>query len=529
MRPVFETPEWAKHAVWYQIFPERFRNGDPSNDPPGTQRWQSQWYAALPGEVAARDGRYPANIWNRRYGGDLQGIRQELPYLRQLGVTAIYLNPIFQADSAHKYDTRDYRHVDDYFGVKGSANELCGETDDPSTWKWSASDRVLLDLVQEAHRQGFKVILDGVFNHVGKSNPLFQDVLKNGKNSSYAGWFEVIDWGTGGKAGEPGGLQYKSWDGRNGGMALIKKDADKGIADGPRQYLLAITRRWLAPDGDPSRGVDGYRLDAAPDIPHPFWIEFRKVVKSIKPDAYISGEVWPWAQAWLGGDQFDAVMNYQFAITGQNFFADQKKAISTGEFDERLNRLFYNYPLQVVFDQMNLYDSHDTARVASWFTNPDRGFTRPERRAGEPSTYNRGKPGPTEWKRLRQAVDFQMSFAGAPMIYYGDEAGMWGPSDPSDRMPMWWKDLEPFDDPQCKFDQGQFDCYQRTIAAPAIARITDRPVPSRVDRRRPRCLCVRARRRHPNRICRAQSQRSLGSHEYSDRRGYVQYKVHRLA
>jgi cyclomaltodextrinase / maltogenic alpha-amylase / neopullulanase len=464
MQPAFETPEWARHVVWYQIFPERFRDGDPKNDPPGTQRWQSRWYGTLPGETAGNQRYYSPNIANRRYGGDLQGVREELPYLRQLGITAIYLNPIFESDSSHKYDTRDYRHVDDGFGVAGSAAELTGETDDPATWKWSRSDRVFLDLVQEAHRQGFKIIIDGVFNHVGKSNALFQDVLKHGRESEHAGWFEILDWGQGGQPGEPGGIQWVSWGGRNGGMPFLKKDPKTGLADGPRQYIQAIARRWLAPDGDPSRGVDGFRLDAADLVPHPFWVEFRNTVKSIKPDAYISGEIWRWSQPWLRGDQFDAVMNYQFAIPSQGFFADERKSLSPTEFDERLSRLVYNYPLQVAFVQMNLFDSHDTDRMASWFLNPDLGYNRGDRLQDPKCTYNIAKPSPVDFVRMRQAVDFQMSFLGAPMVYYGDEAGMWGPSDPSDRMPMWWADRQPFDDPDFKFDAEQFSAYQRAIA-----------------------------------------------------------------
>ena len=193
--PQFVTPDWAKHAVWYQIFPERFRNGDTSNDPEGSHRWQSKWFATLPGEVPGVENFYngSGNVWKRRYGGDIQGIRTALPYLRKLGINAIYLNPIFEAESMHKYDTTDFRHVDDNFGAKGDLARLSGETDDPVTWKWTKSDLIFLDFVQEARRQGFKVIIDGVFNHVGTAHPFFQDVLKNGRNSKYADWFEITD------------------------------------------------------------------------------------------------------------------------------------------------------------------------------------------------------------------------------------------------------------------------------------------------------------------------------------------------
>jgi glycosidase len=453
MTPRFETPAWTHHAIWYQIFPERFRNAEKSNDPSNTQRWQSRWYATLPGEEAG-DAQFKRNLFRRRYGGDLQGIREKLPYLKSLGVNAIYLNPIFAADSLHKYDTRDYRHVDDVFGVKDSALELTGETDDPATWKWSQSDRVFLDFVEEAHRHGFKVVIDGVFNHMGKSNALFQDVLQKGKSSRYADWFEIVEWDNGKVA------KYKSWNGFNGDMPLIRKDPVLGLAPGPREYLLAVTRRWLSPDGDVNRGVDGFRLDAADRVPHPFWVEFRNVVKSTKPDAYITGEIWGWSQAWLKGDQFDAVMNYRFSTACDDFFVHDPDATPPRKLAHDLARIYYTYPLQVVLAQQNLLDSHDTDRFVSRFLNPNRTSD-----AAKKLPYDISKPSPEQFARARQAIALQMTFPGAPMIYYGDEAGMWSDSDPHDRMPMWWDDLAPFDEPEYAFNRTQFAFYQRTIAA----------------------------------------------------------------
>ncbi len=456
MKPAFETPDWAKHAVWYQIFPERFRNGDPSNDPPNTQKWTSKWFDKHPGET----GDFYKDVWARRYGGDIQGIRQELPYLRSLGINAIYLNPIFQAEDLHKYDTSDYRHVDEHFGVKGDIEKLRGETDDPATWQWTASDRVFLDFLAEAHRQGFKVIIDGVFNHVGRKFWAFQDVLKNGKASKYADWFDITDWNPSDNAP----FHYRAWDRDNGALPALKKDATLGIAHGPREHIFAITRRWLAPDGDPTRGVDGFRLDAPEGIAHPFWAEWRQLVKSIKPDAYISGEIWGWAQSYLSGDQYDAVMNYQFAMASQQFFVNQKTAISVHDLNNRASQLMFNYPFQVALVNQNLFDSHDTDRIASMFVNPDLPYDGADRIQDNGPHYNPAKPNAQQRQRMLQEVAWQMTFVGAPMIYYGDEAGMWSPDDPSDRQPMIWKDLQPYDDPQVTFDQGKFDWYQRLIA-----------------------------------------------------------------
>ncbi len=462
LKPVFQTPDWAKHAIWYQIFPERFRNGDSSNDPGDHDyervvKWTGDWWKTQQGEAPGQENFYKGqgNVWKRRYGGDVQGLIQGLPYLRKLGINAIYLNPIFEADSMHKYDTSDYRHVDDNFGFKGDIAQLKGETDDPSTWQWTKSDKLFLDFVKQAHDMGFKVILDGVFNHVGKSHPFFQDVLKNGKSSKYADWFEVTDWNS-----SP--IKYKSWDG-DGHLPVLRKDAAHGLADGPRQHVLAIAKRWLAPDGDPAKGIDGWRLDVPGDIPHPFWVEFRKVVKETKPDAYITGEIWTWAQPWLKGEEFDAVMNYRWADAAQKFFVNQKLAMKPSEFNQYLNQIAYSYPFQVSLVQQNLFDSHDTDRFASMFVNPDLAYDAANRIQDNGPNYKPDKPTPEQWKRMEQAVAAQMSYVGAPMIYYGDEAGMWSPDDPSNRQPMVWPEMK-FDDPQVGFNPEIFAFYQRLIA-----------------------------------------------------------------
>jgi cyclomaltodextrinase / maltogenic alpha-amylase / neopullulanase len=462
VQPAFQTPDWAKHAVWYQIFPERFRNGDTANDPPGTQRWQSKWYTSLPGEAPGDDNFYAGagNIWKRRYGGDFQGVIQALPYLRDLGVTAIYFNPIFEAESMHKYDASDYRHVDSYFGFKNDIAEIQGETDDPATWKWTKTDKLFLQFVAEAHRQGFKVVIDGVFNHIGRAHSFFQDVLKNRRNSKYASWFEITDFGDNG-----GPVHYKSWDSTDGALPVWKKDPEIGLAHGPYEHVMAITKRWLAPDGDPSKGVDGWRLDVPGDVPHPFWLAWHKLVKETKPDAYTSGEIWDYAQPWLSkGDQFDATMDYPFAIAMQYFFADERTAWKPSRFFDECARMINAYPMQVSLVEMNLLDSHDTDRFASMIVNPDHAYNQQARLQDSNPHYNISKPNEVQRARQRQAVAFQMTFLGAPMVYYGDEAGMWSASDPSNRQPMIWKDLEPYDDPEVKFDDALFQQYRRLIA-----------------------------------------------------------------
>lgn len=506
------TPAWARDAVWYQIFPERFRNGDPTNDPGDRwyerlTRWNSNWWQAQPGEAEGDENFYKGkgNVWQRRYGGDLKGVQDELPYLRSLGVNAIYLNPIFEAESMHKYDTADYRHVDDNFGVRDNPTtqpigaperkeepwtpggnkklyELDGtpvaddykETDDPKTWKWTKSDLMFLNFLKESKAQGFHVIIDGVFNHVGRAHPFFQDVIQHGKESKYADWFDIQAFPTTLPAvmsefGKDGGLKYRAWDQDSGHLPVFRKTAETGLAPGPRDHILAITRRWLNPDNDPKTddGIDGWRLDVPGDIPDSFWRVWRKTVKDANPNAYISGEIWSEAQNFLNrGDEFDGVMNYQFATLAQRFFVDQETAMQPSKFVERMVQLTYIYPLQSAEVVQNLFDSHDTDRIASMMVNPDRpydGQNRPQDNAAD-HPYSAAKPNETQWQKLKLAVSWQMTFVGAPMIYYGNEAGMWGPDDPSNRMPMLWRDLQPYDDAEMSFNQDVFDHHVRTIA-----------------------------------------------------------------
>jgi len=454
----FPTPGWARNVVWYQIFPERFRNGTTENDPPHTLPWRWDWYKMAAGETQ-RDGLPFSNDWyGRRFGGDFQGVMSQLSYFRELGVTALYFCPVFESISNHGYDTTDYRHISQCFGFKGDNEEIIAhETLDPKTWKWTPSDKLFLQFIKAAHAQGLKVILDGVFNHMGRNSFALRDVLANGKNSPYADWFEVTDWGP--------PVKYHSWD-NGGAMPVFHKDSQKGYAsDSAKQYIFNITRRWMDPngDGDPTDGVDGWRLDVAQDVPAPFWIDWRKHVKGINSNAYITGEIWGMATKYLQGDEWDAVMNYQFAMRAIHYFIDQKRKVSASEFDRQLKELLGAYPRQVDYVMQNLYDSHDTDRLVSMIATPDRDYNQGNR-AQDGAAYNGSKPGASAYRVLKLMATFQMTFLGAPMVWYGDEEGMFGAGDPTDRKPMLWRDLEPYDNPQDAVMTDVFEHYRRVIA-----------------------------------------------------------------
>jgi cyclomaltodextrinase / maltogenic alpha-amylase / neopullulanase len=472
---------WARDAIWYQIFPERFRNGDPANDPtrpelelPHDWRlspWTNDWYQLQPEEQRGRSSFY-SQVGNRRYGGDLQGVIAKLDYLSSLGANTLYLNPIFEAHSSHKYDAAALHHVDNNFGpdAPGDRALIRGEDFTAATWPWSAADRLLLELVQQAHRRHLRVVLDGVFNHVGTRFGPFQDVIKHQQDSKYAGWFKIRHWDD--PATPQNEFDYQGWWGHKS-LPEFQQDTN-GLVAGPRDYIFNVTRRWMDPngDGDPGDGIDGWRLDVANQIAHPFWRQWRKLVKSLNPGAIIVGELWEDAGPWLQGDEFDSVMNYRFAKAAVRFFIDTgTNRWSASQFDRELATIRGSYPEPVNYALLNLYDSHDTDRIASMIKNPNRPYDQQGGYPGNPH-YDITKPAARDRSTQKLMALFQATYLGAPMIYYGTEAGMWGADDPDDRKPMVWADLkyepertDPLGRPRAadavEFDAGLFAGYQR--------------------------------------------------------------------
>ena len=433
--PEIRTPDWAKGAVWYQIFPERFRNGDSSNDPSPVREWTSDWN--VPADFEGQDGQtfWEFYVYHRMYGGDLAGIEEKLDYIVGLGVTALYLNPVFHAEGPHKYNATDFRHIDTSFGAGENFYEATVGEDllDPNTWTWTPSDRVFLDFVKACKARGLRVVLDAVFNHVGVQHPAFQDVQIKREKSAYSDWFKIRSF-------EP--FEYAGWAGF-GELPAFAKSPEGFASDAVKDHVFAVTRRWMAPNGDVSAGIDGWRLDVPMELPRAFWREWRALVKSINPDAYISGEIWDRADRWLDGKTFDAVMNYRFAEPVIAWVGNVEKKIGPTELDRRLLELRIAYPSEVTFALMNLVDSHDTDRVASMLLNPDRPYDR-SNQIQRHDDYNAGRPSDEEFAKVRLIALLQMTYPGAPMIFYGDEAGMWGADDPTNRQPMVWKDLEPY-------------------------------------------------------------------------------------
>ena len=459
-----QLPEWAKKAVWYQIFPERFFNGDPSNDPTvetikngyphdHTSPWQvhpwtSDWYKPQPYETK-NSGDIWHNINRRRYGGDLQGIIDKLDYLQELGVNALYLNPVFESPSHHKYDGSTYHHVDPNFGPDpdGDRALMAKETpEDPATWQWTSADKLLLTLISEVHKRDMRIIIDGVFNHVGLNFWAFQDVVAHQQDSKFADWFDIQKFG---EKGDLWDLDVTTWEGYNE-LPEWRED-EHGIVEGPRQYIFDIIRRWMDPEGtgDLSKGVDGWRLDVAFHVKQAFWREWRKLVRSINPDAFIVGEIFgelDFLKQYLEGDQFDAVMNYHFSFATSEFYINVENRITASEFDKSLKRIQEKLGTETSYGLQNLLGSHDTDRISSRIKNRDRFDFRSWRAyhrntKGDNLDYDITKPGAYEYTVQKLLVLFQMTYQGAPMIYYGDETGMWGANDPCCRKPMIWPEF----------------------------------------------------------------------------------------
>lgn len=446
------TPDWAKGAVWYQIFPERFRNGSPDNDPIKERvmdsiefdwqvhPWASDWYKLQSWELE-RGLDFYSMVFDRRYGGDLLGVAEKLPYLEDLGVDIIYLNPVFESPSLHKYDAATYHHIDNNFGYDrdGDWVTIQSEKEDPETWTWTPADQVFLDLISKAHKMGIRIVIDGVFNHCGDTFWAFQDVIENQDKSTYKDWFEIVSWDDPATP-DTNEFDYKSWWGVKS-LPVFRED-ENGLVEPVKNYIFSITRRWMDPngDGDPSDGVDGWRLDVAQDVNPKFWEEWNALVKSINAEAITIGEIWQEAPEWIVKKRFDAVMNYPFAYAIVDFFIDDKTGISASEFDGRLQKLRRTYPDETNHILMNLIDSHDTDRVASMIVNRDRDYNQQAGLRDNPE-YDPRRPNAEQIKIQKLIAIFQMTYVGAPMIYYGDEAGMWGGKDPDCRKPMLWQEF----------------------------------------------------------------------------------------
>ncbi len=461
--------DWAQKAVWYQIFPERFQNGDPRNDPTadycripdqvrarwGMIPWTKEWYALTDWEKDLAGDVYGTNA-HRRYGGDFQGVIDKLDYLKDLGITALYFNPVFAAPSLHKYDALVFHHMDPFFGPDPVADLklLDNPSTDPSTWTWSAADKKFLELVKKAREKGMRVIIDGVFNHTATDFFAFADIREKQRESKYKDWYTILSWA------DPGSKDRKKfdwagWDGIKSLPEFAEVTDEKGrknLHPEVKAYIFAITRRWMDPngDGDPSDGIDGWRLDVAEKVGDGFWQEWNDLVKSINPHAYTTAEIWGEASGYLERTKFDAAMNYHaFAIPVKGGLIDG--TLPVREFVRTLEDRRAAYSDDQFARMMNLFDSHDTDRFASMIVNRDRTYYA----GGETFAYDASiwagstdkpyyvrKPDESDRKLQRLIVLFQISYPGAPYLYYGTEAGMWGADDPDNRKPMVWEGMK---------------------------------------------------------------------------------------
>lgn len=472
----FPVPEWSKHAVWYQIFVERFRNGDPSNDPtvadmqggyPGTYPagwsvtpWGHDWYSPEPWLSEMKQGGFYQKIQARRYGGDLKGVLDKISYLADLGITAVYFNPLNDSPSLHKYDARNYAHIDRNFGPDpaGDAALIATEIhDDPATWHRTSADSLFLKVVDELHKHGIKVILDYSWNHTGRDFWALNDVHAKGASSKYADWYNIISFDD--PATPADEFRYEGWGGGNIYMPVFRKDIippeDKVIpfegnlhSASLRKHIFDVTRRWLDPDGngDPSDGVDGFRLDVAAEVPMGFWREYREFVRSVNPEAYLVGEIWwlEWPDKLLDpvpflGSQFDAIMNYRWFRIARGFFGQAEPILRPSEFVAWVNKLDEGISPGHRQAMMNVAGTHDSPRLLTSLFN--KGLDKYRAKPSDDPDYKIYRPGKEVFREEKLFLIHQFTFPGAPHIWYGEEVGMWGADDPDCRKPMLWDDI----------------------------------------------------------------------------------------
>lgn len=491
------TPDWAKGAVWYQVFPERFRSGNPANDPAAPaftpKAWTSDWFAFDVDELEAARARVTieppyelralpdpraAALQARRYGGDLEGVVEKLDELRELGVTAIYLNPVFHAHSHHKYDATDYRHIDPSLAGSGVSDAALQrlETDDPATWVWTGADRYVLDtLLPEIHSRGMRIVFDGVWNHVGTRFWAFADVRARGRESKYAPWF-AAEFADAARlrdecvramdVREGSLIAWRSWNGHNGGLPVFARGANGRLHPDVERHVFDVTRRWMSP-GDGKRGIDGWRLDVVPDVPRPFWAAWAAHAKSINPDAVLLGEMWFDAREYFSDGAragvFDGQMNYPLAMPLVRWLADER--YTSAQLGTQLARVLER-PAQHELVQMNLLGSHDTARVATMI---EAGLS--EYGGQIPLRVQRSRPSAASYDKVVLGIAILACWPGAPTVYYGDEQGMHGGNDPHCRKPVPWADAGEMANPADRAEPGlreRFGSWLRLRQDPVI-------------------------------------------------------------
>ncbi len=484
----FENPpEWSKEAIWYQIFVERFRNGDPGNDPtaedivgayPGmvpegwtTTPWTHDWY---------KDDPYFANLPDikdffgneltyfgqkaqlRRYGGDLQGVLDKMDYLEDLGITAVYFNPLNDAPSLHKYDPRNWHHIDRNFGPTPEEDARLIASEDPtdaSTWTWTGADKLFLKVIEEFHKRDIKVIMDYSWNHTGIEFWAWKDVLENGAESKYADWYWIDSFDD--PNTEENEFEFTGWAGVKSLPEIketVRQDHSVSVevfegdiySEEVKQHIFDVTRRWLDPngDGDPSDGVDGFRLDVAAETPLGFWREFRELVREINPNTYLLGEIW-WRQfpdhlldpePVVRGDIFDAPMNYRWYRATRHFFNQSPHKITVSEYTDSLKSFQDNLRPQSNYAMMNLTASHDVPRFGTSIYNKNK--YKYQAKPDDNPEYKIDKPDEKTFETMKLILVQQFTYVGAPQIWAGDEMGMWGADDPSTRKPLIWKDYD---------------------------------------------------------------------------------------
>ncbi|MFG6338615.1 MAG: glycoside hydrolase family 13 protein [Lachnospiraceae bacterium] len=451
--PGFKTPDWAKGAVFYQIYVDRFYNGDPSNDV-----LTNEYQYIGDKTVKVEDwNKYPAAMGVREfYGGDLQGVLDKMDYLQDLGVDVIYFNPLFVSPSNHKYDIQDYDYIDPHFGkIVHDEGELLRpeQTENRFATRYidrvsnkenlEASNELFAEVVKEAHRRGMKVILDGVFNHCGSFNkwldreriyenaPGYEKGAYIDKDSPYHSYFQFHD-----ENKFPYNGSYDGWWGHDT-LPKLNYENSRQLLD----YVLYIGRKWVSPPYN----ADGWRLDVAadlghtPEFNHSFWKEFRKTVKMANPDAIILAEHYGSPLDWLQGQEWDTVMNYDafmepvtWFLTGMQKHSDDYREDMRGNADNFWGAMRHHcaaFTMPSFLVAMNELSNHDHSRF----------LTRTNHKVGRTNTLGpEAANGGVNKAVLREAVVIQMTWPGAPTIYYGDEAGVCGFTDPDNRRTYPW-------------------------------------------------------------------------------------------